>query len=143
MEGVDAAAARSYINGSLSETLEATLLNSTKDNTKLNPALEKLKKRFEEKKKGVVSEAENIMDLIAGIITCSVPGALKECDESTGGSIDDVTFRSALLGLVEESVRGILEDEGVVPTGTLQEDMGQLVRLASKKFSIKIFSWIF
>ena len=46
-------------------------------NMKLNPALESLKKYFEAKSPEDPEEYD-ILNLVAGIITCSIPGALKE-----------------------------------------------------------------
>ena len=63
-----------------------------------------------------------------GIITCSVPAALKECcaDEVP---MNDATFKSALLSNIGESIKGILEQEGIESKG-LYEDIKDVVRLA-------------
>ena len=51
---------------------------------KLNPAIEKLKRMCGEKGPNDPEEFD-IMNLVAGIITCSVPGALKECCSDNSG----------------------------------------------------------
>ncbi len=126
-EGLDAGSAtREYVSGVLSGKVEGALVASKE---KLNPALEVLRRQFAEERRGGATEAEDIADLVAGIITCSIPGALKECC-SDRTELEGRAFRAALLGCVEESVRGVLKDDGVVPSGGLEEDMRELVRMA-------------
>ena len=56
---------------------------------KLNPAIEALIKTFEEKRGGEESE---LLNLISGIVACSIPGALKEC--CTGKEdLEEAAFR--------------------------------------------------
>ena len=94
---------------------------------KLNPAIEALIKTFGEKGGG--GERGELLNLISGIVACSVPGALKEC--CTGKEdLEGAAFRATLLGFVEDSVRGILEEDGVAPSGSMGEDVRQLFDLA-------------
>ena len=117
-------AAEAFIQGKLKEKLESLLIRGNK---KLNPALEALRKHLEEKQPGA-TETEDMMNLIAGIITCSVPGALKECcpDHSC---LEETAFRAILLGCVEDTVRGLLEEDGVVSKNVVA-DMKELLDIA-------------
>ena len=72
--------------------------------TKLNPGIEALIKTLEEKRGGEESE---LLNLISGIVACSIPGALKEC--CTGKEdLEESAFRATLLGCIEDSIKGIL-----------------------------------
>ena len=62
-----------YINGRLRPSLDSTLMSTM---MKLNPAFESLRGIFEAKKPGD-SEEYDILNLISGIITCSIPGGLE------------------------------------------------------------------
>ena len=94
---------------------------------KLNPAIEALIKTFGEKGGG--GEVGELLNLISGIVACSAPGALKEC--CTGKEdLEAAAFKAALLSFVEDSVRGILEEDGVAPSGSMGEDIRQLFDLA-------------
>ena len=59
-----------YMCGNLSDHMDQTLMS----NMKLNPAIESLKKLFQEKNPSDPTEFD-IMNLISGIISCSIPGA--------------------------------------------------------------------
>ena len=93
---------------------------------KLNPAVESLINTFEEKRGGEESE---LLNLISGIVACSVPGALKEC--CTGKEdLEGAAFRATLLGFIEDSVKGILEEDGIATSGSVEDDIRQLFDLA-------------
>ena len=63
-----------------------------------------------------------------GIITCSVPAALKECC-ADDAPMNDEKFKTALLSNIGESIKGILEQEGIESKG-LYEDVKDVVKLA-------------
>ena len=69
------------------------------------------------------------MNLVAGIITCSIPGALKECCSDNSLNFEESKFKSTLLSCIEDSIRGILEEDGTLSNG-LMEDIKELVVLA-------------
>ena len=66
--------------------------------------------------------------LSKGIITCSVPAALKECC-ADDAPMNEENFKSALLSNIGESIKGILEQEGIESKG-LHEDIKDVVKLA-------------
>ena len=63
-----------------------------------------------------------------GIITCSVPAALKECC-ADDAPMNEENFKSALLSNIGESIKGILEQEGIESKG-LHDDIKDVVKLA-------------
>ena len=65
-----------YMCDQLGERLQGTIMSKMK----LNPAIESLKKIFQEKDPADPQEFD-IMNLISGIISCSIPGALRECSD--------------------------------------------------------------
>ena len=69
------AAVQPFVDSCLTKNIDSTVLSAE---MKLYPALETLRKFCQAKNPGEPVEYE-ILNLIAGIITCSVPGALKEC----------------------------------------------------------------
>ena len=114
-----------YINGNLSNNIHKTVMTRMK----LNPAIEELKSQFQENNPNDPKEYD-IMNLISGIISCSIPGALKECAENA----DDVEERKlmvTLLSCIEDSIRNILQEEGMVPKG-LVDDIKELIQLAKE-----------
>lgn len=113
-----------YINSRLGGYMDTTLMSA---GLMLNPALEELKGIFEHKREGD-SEAFDILNLISGIITCSIPGALKDCC-SNAHDFDERGFKDTLLAYVEDSIRGILEEDGTMSNG-LAHDIKELVELA-------------
>lgn len=114
----------SYVNGCLAGRLQSTLLSDMK----LNPAIETLKKLCGEKGPNDPEEYD-IMNLVAGIITCSVPGALKEC--CSDNDVEEARFKTILLSCIEDSIKGILEEDGIIPNG-LMDDIKELVNLAKE-----------
>ena len=112
-----------YMCGNLSDHMETTIMSKMK----LNPAIESLKKFFQEKNPSDPVEFD-IMNLISGIITCSIPGALKECCEGTE-DVEERRLKATLLDCIEESIRNILQEEGVNPKGLI-EDIKELIQLA-------------
>ena len=118
---------------------------------KLNPALESLKSYFQVKNINDPAEYE-ILNLIAGIITYSIPGALKECCSGNSAYFNSERFNSILLSCIEDSIKvieindisliqkvmrnfalqGILEEDGTLSNGLLHEDLKDLVRLAKE-----------
>jgi hypothetical protein len=116
-----------YISGSLQGRLDSTLLSAMK----LNPALEALKRHCEQKNSAQDPEEYDILNLVAGIITCSVPGALKECCSDEESSLEESKFKSILLSCIEDSIIGILEEDGIISNGLL-EDIKELVKLAKE-----------
>lgn len=119
----------SYINDILMRRLDTSLMMPS---MKLNPALESLKQFFQTKI-SVKDPAEyEILNLIAGIITYSIPGALKEC--CSGGDpsrFDGAKFNSILLSCIEDSIKGILEEDGILSNG-VWNDIQELVKLAQE-----------
>ena len=116
------AAVQPFMDSYLTKNIDSTVLSDMK----LYPALETLRKFCQEKNIGEPVEYE-ILNLIAGIITCSVPGALKECHAQ-----EDMTnekFKSVLLSSIGDSIKGILEEEGIDSRG-LFEDIKDVVKLA-------------
>ena len=114
-----------YINGNLSNSIHKTVMTRMK----LNPAIEELKSQFQENNPSDPKEFD-IMNLISGIISCSIPGALKECAENA----DDVEERKlmvTLLNCIEDSIRSILQEEGMVPKGLI-DDIKELIQLAKE-----------
>ena len=69
---------------------------------KLSPSIEALIKTFGETGGG---EEVELLDLISGIVACSVPGALKECC-SVKEDLESAAFRATLLGFIEDSIKG-------------------------------------
>ena len=114
-----------YMCDNLGEKLEDTIMSKMK----LNPAIESLKKIFQEKNPNDPQEFE-IMNLISGIISCSIPGALKECCDG-GDDLEERRLKAVLLDCIEESIRNILQEEGVVPKGLI-EDIRELIQLAKE-----------
>ena len=114
-----------YMCGNLSDHMDHTLMS----NMKLNPAIESLKKLFQEKNPSDPTEFD-IMNLISGIISCSIPGALKECCEGSD-DIEERKLKATLLDCIEESIRNILQEEGVVPKGLI-DDIKELIQLAKE-----------
>ena len=115
----------SYVNGCLNYRLDSTLLSDMK----LNPAIEALKKMCSEK--GIDDPEEyDVMNLVAGIISCSLPGALKECC-SDDASVQEVRFKTTLMSCIEDSIKGILEEDGTISNGLMQ-DIRELVNLAKE-----------
>ena len=112
-----------YMCGNLSDNLESTLMSKMK----LNPAIEALKKFFQEKNPNDPVEFD-IMNLISGIISCSIPGALKECCEGTE-DVEERKLKATLLDCIEESIRNILQEDGINPKGLI-EDIKELIQLA-------------
>jgi len=112
-----------YMCGNLGDNLEKTLMSKMK----LNPAIESLKNLFQEKNPNDPQEFD-IMNLISGIISCSIPGALKECCDN-GEDVEERKLKAVLLDCIEESIRNILQEEGVVPKGLI-EDIKELIQLA-------------
>jgi len=112
-----------YMCGNLDDNLEKTVLSKMK----LNPAIESLKKFFQEKNPNDPQEYD-IMNLISGIISCSIPGALKECCDNAD-DVEERKLKAILLDCIEESIRNILQEEGVVPKGLI-EDIKELIQLA-------------
>ena len=118
----------SYINDILMRRLDSSLMMP---NMKLNPALESLKQFFQAKI-SVKDPAEyEILNLIAGIITYSIPGALKECCSGDASRFDGDKFNAILLSCIEDSVKGILEEDGVLSNG-VWHDIKELVKLAQE-----------
>lgn len=114
-----------YTNGPLKANMQGTLMSKMK----LNPALDKLKSIFEKKNMNE-SEENEILNLIAGIITCSIPGALKECcSDKHKDDLREEEFKEALLDCIEESIQSIFGEDGVISNGIF-EDIQQLVKLA-------------
>ena len=113
----------SYINGNLSNNIHKTIMSRMK----LNPAIEALKNFFQEKNPSDPKEYD-IMNLISGIISCSIPGALKECCENAD-DVEERKLKATLLSCIEDSIRSILQEEGVVPKGLI-EDIKELIQLA-------------
>ena len=74
------------------------------------------------------STYETIFLLSKGIITCSVPAALKECC-ADDAPMNEENFKAALLSNIGESIKGILEQEGIESKG-LHEDIKDVVKLA-------------
>ena len=102
---------------------------------KLNPALTKLRQLLEKKPEPGEpnAEATEVLNLLAGILACSVPGALMECSTTEAGdkkSVKKEAFTKALLACAEDSIRGILEEDGTVPAGDAKAEVAQLVELA-------------
>ena len=93
----------SYINDILMRRLDTSLLSM---NMKLNPALESLKSYFQVKNINDPAEYE-ILNLIAGIITYSIPGALKECCSGDVSQFNSERFNSILLSCIEDSIKVI------------------------------------
>lgn len=114
-----------YMCDNLGEKLENTIMSKMK----LNPAIENLKKIFQEKNSNDPQEFE-IMNLISGIISCSIPGALKECCDN-GEDVEERQLKAVLLDCIEESIRNILQEEGVIPKGLI-EDIKELIQLAKE-----------
>lgn len=117
----------SYINDCLLHRLDGSLMLP---DMKLNPALESLKRYFESKSPNDPPEYD-ILNLVGGIITCSIPGALKECCSDSADGLEESKFRSTLLSCIEDSIRGILEEDGTLSTG-LMNDIKELVTLAKE-----------
>ena len=69
------------------------------------------------------------MNLVAGIITCSIPGALKECCSDNSSNLEESKFKATLLSCIEDSIKGILEEDGTLSNG-LMDDIKELVTLA-------------
>ena len=114
-----------YMCDNLGEKLEDTIMSKMK----LNPAIEKLKHIFQEKNPNDPQEFD-IMNLISGIISCSIPGALKECCDG-GDDLEERQLKAVLLDCIEESIRNILQEEGVIPKGLI-EDIKELIQLAKE-----------
>ena len=112
-----------YINGNLSNNIHKTVMSRMK----LNPAIEALKNYFQENNTNDPKEYD-IMNLISGIISCSIPGALKECCENAE-DVEERKLKATLLSCIEDSIRNILQEEGMVPKG-LVEDIKELIQLA-------------
>ena len=70
----------------------------------------------------------NGKNIFLGIITCSVPAALKECC-ADDAPMNEENFKSALLSNIGESIKGILEQEGIESKG-LHDDIKDVVKLA-------------
>ena len=126
---------KQYTNDCLSRRLDGSIMMP---DMKLNPALEYLKKYFENKSPEDPEEYE-IMNLVAGIITCSIPGALKECCSDNSLNFEESKFKSTLLSCIEDSIRGILEEDGTLSNG-LMEDIKELVVLAKGGLISESFS---
>ena len=90
------AAVQPFVNSCLTKNIDSTVLSSE---MKLYPALETLRKFCQAKGNPGEPVEYEILNLIAGIITCSVPGALKECTASStdNKSVDEDNFKSVLL----------------------------------------------
>ena len=114
-----------YMCDNLGDKLENTIMSKMK----LNPAIESLKKIFQEKNSDDPQEFE-IMNLISGIISCSIPGALKECCDN-GDDLEERQLKAILLDCIEESIRNILQEEGVIPKGLI-DDIKELIQLAKE-----------
>ena len=112
-----------YINGNLSNNIHKTIMSRMK----LNPAIESLKDFFQQNNPDDPKEYD-IMNLISGIISCSIPGALKECCENAE-DVEERKLKATLLSCIEDSIRNILQEEGMVPQG-LVEDIKELIQLA-------------
>ena len=112
-----------YMCGNLDENLEKTVMS----NMKLNPAIEAMKKMFQEKNPNDPEEYD-IMNLISGIISCSIPGALKECCDNAE-DVEERKLLAILLECIEESIKNILQEEGVVPKDLIS-DIKELIQLA-------------
>jgi hypothetical protein len=125
-----AASANRFAAGELKKVLSLSLLDSGK---KLSPALEQLRHLLETKG---ASDAEDVLRLLAGIVTCSVPSALRDSqhqmDGSSPGQLDDRALAASLLDIVEDAVKEILADQGIVPRGRLDKDLKELVVLAKE-----------
>ncbi len=115
-----------YMSTRLNDKLWTSLLSSDAD--KLYPALESLKLYCSVRYPDDPPEFE-IFNLIAGMVFCSLPGALKECSSMDDGKINEARLRAILSAGIEESVRGILEEDGIVPTGR-KDNLRELIRLA-------------
>ena len=114
-----------YINGNLSNTIHKTVMSRMK----LNPAIESLKTYFQENNPNDPKEYD-IMNLISGIISCSIPGALKECAENAD-DVEERKLKVTLFACIEDSIRSILQEEGMVPKGLI-EDIKELIQLAKE-----------
>ena len=114
-----------YMCDNLGDNLENTIMSKMK----LNPAIESLKKIFQEKNPDDPQEFD-IMNLISGIISCSIPGALKECCDNAD-DLEERQLKAVLLDCIEESIRNILQEEGVNPKGLI-EDIRELIQLAKE-----------
>ena len=112
-----------YISGNLSNNIHKTVMSRMK----LNPAIESLKGFFQENNPSDPKEYD-IMNLISGIISCSIPGALKECCDNAE-DVEERKLKATLLACIEDSIRNILQEEGMVPKG-LVEDIKELIQLA-------------
>lgn len=115
-----------YMSTRLSDEIWRSLLSPDAD--KLYPALERLKHFCSVRNPGDPPEFE-ILNLIAGMVFCSLPGALKECSSLEDGKISEARLRAILSAGIEESIRGILEEDGIVPSGR-KEDFRELIKLA-------------
>ena len=104
-----------YMCDNLGDNLENTLMSKMK----LNPAIESLKKIFQEKNPNDPQEFD-IMNLISGIISCSIPGALRECCDNAD-DLEERQLKAVLLDCIEESIRNILQEEGVNPKGLMED----------------------
>ena len=102
----------SYINDILMRKLDSSFLST---NMKLNPALESLKSYFQVKNINDPAEYE-ILNLIAGIITYSIPGALKECCSGNAAHFNSEKFNAILLSCIEDSIKVILLKNNVSRT---------------------------
>ena len=78
------------------------------------------------------------MNLVAGIITCSIPGALKECCSDNSLNFEESKFKSTLLSCIEDSIRGILEEDGTLSNG-LMEDIKELVVLVIDTYIMRCY----
>ncbi len=121
-------ALEAYLIEKLKPSIESTLLYPGK---KLNPAVDALRQILEKKGK---SEIEDVLNLLAGIITCSIPVALKDSDaDSSRGEtsvLEERMFRAALMGCVEDAIKDILREDGLESREDLEEDLRQLVEMA-------------
>ena len=98
------------MRSSLKPGLASTILNTSGDKKlKLNPALTKLRKLLEKKPEPgeAHAEATEVLNLLAGILACSVPGALMESSTGSGEkkAVEQEAFTKALLACAEESIR--------------------------------------
>merc|ERR1719308_809387 len=86
---------------------------------------EVMKKMFQEKNPNDPEEYD-IMNLISGIISCSIPGALKECCDNAE-DVEERKLLAILLECIEESIKNILQEEGVVPKDLIS-DIKELIQ---------------
>ena len=102
---------------------------------KLNKALKKLRQTLEKKpgSKEAQAEAKEVLNLLAGVIASSMPESLKQCmaGKAPGEEINPSQLLKVLLDNVDDSVKGILEENAILAKGGLAKNVAKLIKLAS------------